>query len=389
MTSDNTNASAADAGASATTNGWPWMKDAKSRLDNPIELVDDTDKRPAVRDLIDKNQATIDQVKDQLLADDPLYTPSKHDDLWILRFLMSHCGLQKDGLSLMANKKHGVENAVKAAKSTLAFRHDHHLDDHDLRQIQVNAASLQSPEVADKIPFAHAAGKMLSCYDTEDTMLYYIPNPQRGVVGFLQLAGRNNYKMVETLHHEFNPVHTSDKHHHHHHHHHHNTASTEHNHKDGEPQEQPEHKNEYFEAHLMFSEWKFQWLDYLTRTTGRLTKYLSIADCHDVNIKMIHRDSKKQDSQAAKIMEDKYPQLLGAMLVVNAPGWIDLVFTIVKPFLPKRLLEKVNLIKPLKKEKDLHTILEYISKDHLPTRYGGNLEEWPPTASTSLMTKSE
>ena len=139
-------------------------------------------------------------------------------------------------------------------------------------------------------------------------------------------------------------------------------------------------KNEYFEAHLYLSEWKFQWLDYLTRTTGRVTKYLSIADCDEVSRKMIHRDCKKQDSQAAKILEDKYPQLLGAMLVCNAPIWADVVFTILKPFLPKRLLAKVNLIKPLKKERDLLLVLEYISREHLPAKYGGNLQEWPPAS---------
>ncbi|CAB9522927.1 expressed unknown protein [Seminavis robusta] len=93
---------------------------------------------------------------------------------------------------------------------------------------------------------------------------------------------------------------------------------------------------------------------------------------------MIHKEAKKQDAAAAKCLEDKYPQLLGEMLVVNAPKWIHVVFAILKPFLPKRLLQKVRIIQPLKKEKDLQAVLVYCQVDHLPAKYGGNLPTWPP-----------
>jgi hypothetical protein len=53
------------------------------------------------------------------LASDPLYEPNKHDDLWIVRFLLSH--------------KQKVKAVTKAAQYTLQFRAKHQLDEVDIR----------------------------------------------------------------------------------------------------------------------------------------------------------------------------------------------------------------------------------------------------------------
>ena len=311
-------AATASAHRSDSANCWPWMKDTKCRLDHPISHVDPNDKRPPVQALILKHSSDIAQLK-QSLQTHPLYNPHKHDDLWIMRFLLSH------------RMNHAA--ALEAAQNTLVFRHEYNLDEWDIRHILVTAKDLHESDY----PYAHATAKMFDCYDTEDTMIYYVPDPKRGVVGFLHLAGRNQHRMAETL-----------------------------------------SEQDYFEAHLFSTEWKFQWLDYLTRSTGLMTKYLSIVDCTGCHRGMMNKHSKHMDSQAAKTMEDKYPQLLGSMLIVNAPIWINVIFAIIKPFVPKRLLERINLIKPSKKERDLHQLQEYISLSDLPERYGGFLNEWPP-----------
>jgi len=302
---------------------WLWMKDTKSRIEHPIAHVDEHDKRPPVKALILKHRHEIDQLRARLEGD-PLFNPRKHDDLWVMRFLFSH--------------RFHQDNAFNAAQSTLAFREEHNLDHWDIRHIEVQAHALLEADY----PFAHAASKMYECYDTEDTMIYYIPNTQRGVVGFLHLATRNQHRMAAEL-----------------------------------------NDQDSFEAHLFSTEWKFQWLDYLTRSTGLLTKYLSIADCQGVNRGMMNKESKRQDGAAAKIMEDKYPQLLGTMVVVNAPIWVNVVFAVIKPFVPKRLLEKINVLKPLKKERDLLALQEYVGLEDLPTKYGGRLQEWPPPYQNS------
>ena len=83
-----------------TTSGWPWMKDQVSSSSSlgmgtyianpPMDPVNEHDVRPAVKDLIAKHRVSIDKVK-TMLEPNPLFDPSKkHDDLWILRFCLSH-----------------------------------------------------------------------------------------------------------------------------------------------------------------------------------------------------------------------------------------------------------------------------------------------------------
>ena len=79
------------------------MKGVDVAVADPIPLVNEYDDRVAVKSLIDTNRKIIDETKRELEAD-PLYNADKHDDLWILRFLLSH----------KKNKK----AAHKAAKAT-------------------------------------------------------------------------------------------------------------------------------------------------------------------------------------------------------------------------------------------------------------------------------
>jgi hypothetical protein len=103
-----------------STATWPWMKDgtvAATTTTTPAPPAHAMDDRPALVDVIAAHRTKIDQVG-AALATDPLYQPNKHDDLWILRFLLS----QKN-----------VQAAIKAALSTLQFRAQHKLDETDIR----------------------------------------------------------------------------------------------------------------------------------------------------------------------------------------------------------------------------------------------------------------
>jgi CRAL/TRIO domain len=342
---------------------WVWMKDAKSRLCHPIDPVDQWDIRPTISELCVKYRADIDQLKDQL-ATNELFDENCHDDLWILRFVLSHHHNSKS-----KNCAHS-HAALEAIQATLKFRHEYHLDELDLRHFHAGSVTALAEQVAQvqqvsstasspnngninnvcesHIVMMQAAVKMVSCYQGDTTMIYYLPDRQRGMLGILQVAQRQQHQMIQVL-------------------------TTQ---------------DEYFQAHLFFSEWKFQWMDYLTRTTGRLTKYLNLADCHGVKRTMIHKESKKRDAKAAQVLQDKYPQLLGSMLITNAPTWINVVFAILKPFLAKRLLDKVNVLSNKKKntEKDVMAILHYCAAHHLPQKYGGLLpdSEWPPALAVTL-----
>lgn len=97
---------------------WAWMKGVDDVIADPIAPVDANDARPSVKDLIEDHRKTICEIKSDL-EKDPLYSPHKHDDLWILRFVLSH--------------KSNSKVATQAAKTTLLFRQEHKLDEEDIR----------------------------------------------------------------------------------------------------------------------------------------------------------------------------------------------------------------------------------------------------------------
>jgi hypothetical protein len=68
---------------------WPWMKGIDEAISDPVPQVNEYDKRPSVKRLIENSRETIEELKLALMLD-PFYSPLKHDDLWILRFVLSH-----------------------------------------------------------------------------------------------------------------------------------------------------------------------------------------------------------------------------------------------------------------------------------------------------------
>mmetsp|Transcript_40821 Transcript_40821/g.97793 ORF Transcript_40821/g.97793 Transcript_40821/m.97793 type:complete len:239 (+) Transcript_40821:147-863(+) len=150
---------------------WVWMKGTDVAISDPaIDPVVPEDKREKVKDLIGQYSDKIEKVKEGL-ADDPLYDPSKHDDLWILRFVMSH-------------KK--AKPSLKAAKHTLEFRKQHNLDDEDIR---------------DKYPHKLTSGNVYEYWKERcngDAIICVHPDPKRGVLMFLTF-GHFNTDAANTL----------------------------------------------------------------------------------------------------------------------------------------------------------------------------------------------
>ena len=65
------------------------MKGVEVALADPIDPICPEDDRPAVKDLIVEHGEKIAKIKSALI-DHPLYEEDKHDDLWILRYWLSH-----------------------------------------------------------------------------------------------------------------------------------------------------------------------------------------------------------------------------------------------------------------------------------------------------------
>jgi hypothetical protein len=179
------------------------MKGVEVAIADAIPPVCPEDDRPAVKDLIQEHRAKIDKIT-EAVKDHPLYDPNKHDDLWILRFWLSH-------------KK--TKAAIDAAKYTLQFRQEHHLDDKDIR---------------DTAPHRVKEGKVheyISAWKEDDIVVE---------------------KFDES----------------------------------------------YWLASMSYcTEWAFQWLDYVTRTTGRLTKSIRLIDTAGFAMGDFNRECTRRDGK--------------------------------------------------------------------------------------------
>lgn len=295
---------------------WPWLTELDQVLpDKAIDPVNEHDARESVPSLLSEHSSNIALVK-KALKEDPLYHPLKHDDLWILRFLLSN--------------KQKVKQAAKAAKSALAFRLKYNLDNKDLRSMNPKSILVDEEET----PFAGSESLKrawnLRC--PGDSMTFCIPDERRGVVAFLCLANFRNDK--ETL-----------------------KALTD---------------DDIACVFIFCSEWSFQWLDYVTRKTGRLTKSVRFLDCLEYSIFQLSRSAFKRDAKIVGEMEDVYPQLLQSVICYNTPHWIHSIWVTFRPLIPSRVVEKVDMVEPRASEKEFKRLLKFMTKEQLPVSLGGD-----------------
>jgi CRAL/TRIO domain len=292
------------------TDAWPWLKDVTvAWATTPAPPAHDTDDRASVVDLMAEHRTLMDQMAAEL-ASDPLYNAKKHDDLWILRFLLSH--------------KKNLKASVKAAKHTLAFRAEHKLDEKDIRYFPIG------PDAPD------AALQRYLKYCENDTFQFLVPDAKLGVVGIFVGPSVDMHGLVKNV-----------------------------------------DEADWLPTFIYLAEWCHQWNDYLTRTSGRLTRSVRIIDLGGASLKKFSSECKKRDGAAMKVTEDCYPQLVKSVFICRAPGFVQAVWRVLRVFFPKRLVEKVDFIAPESNARDLNHLLKYISMENLPTRYGGKNEAWP------------
>ena len=70
----------------------------------------------------------------------------------------------------------------------------------------------------------------------------------------------------------------------------------------------------------------------------------------------------------AKVDQDYYPEHLSKMLVINAPGFMKVIWAVLRPILHKRTVAKIELVGRDYKSK----LKEYISDENLPGFLGGS-----------------
>lgn len=280
----------------------------------PITPVTSWDIRPAVSDLLLEHADSIQKMR-SILEGEPMFVPQLHDDLFLLRFWLSHASKR--------NPAKSITRAADAARVTIKYRAHHGLDDVDIRHDWPNPQS--------RTPIYR---KFFDCFRA-GCLRHTIPNNDRGLVTFFQISGMDPKLMLAKL-----------------------------------------SEDEQRASAARFAEWSFQILDAATRRTGRLTKAARLIDFRGANFSaVLDRDLNKREATIAKAFEDHYPQVLGHVFIIDPPGWIQLVWRVLAPFFPKRFVEKVALVST-KKPDDVRRLLPYISAEDLPVRFGGENSSW-------------
>ena len=282
----------------------------KALVETPMEPLDDRDKRPVVNDLLEKHQKEIQKLREEI-QNDPLYDANKHDELWILRFVLSH------------KRKH--KEALKSMKHTLQYRKEHGLDEKDIRFSRPDAEVEDCPEM-----------KAFLKYAESDTFIWCVPQEQGPVVTYIRYKGCDQHALVANLDESYWPP-----------------------------------------TFRYLAEWAFQWCDYTTRTTGRLTKNTRLIDFTGMKLTDVSREMGRRDSKAMNMTEDCYPQLLQSIFLCHPPTWIQIIWRFFRPLLPKRMVEKVDFIQPKFNDKERDRLLAHVPLELLPERYGGKYAPWP------------
>lgn len=277
------------------------------------------DDRPWICDLLKENSNSINSMKD-LLKKEPLYqeNTNRYDDIWLLRFLLSH------------NKN--VNSAVKAASKTIKFRAAKKLN--ELGDIR-HTLPTKDPALA-KVMFKETT-KMNDCV-SDGGYYHTLPDDKRGIVTFMKVDKVNMKSMGSTIAEE-----------------------------------------DLLNAYIYLNESIYQILDHITRNTGRLTKQLKCIDFEGERLRQISMSFVRKDAAINKKLEDYYPQMLGMLVIVNAPTWFSKLFKTIRPLFPTRLLEKIDILPSLKaiQSKELEKVYRFISLRNLPERYGGSNSKWP------------
>ena len=243
-----------------------------------------------------------------LVAAEPHYSASAHDDLELLRFLLSH------SLS--------VERAARAFRTNLEWRAAHGIDAiaaeirAGLRQPGFpHYARVQQGMPLHLLGFANGVGQ-----------------PVEQPVMFLSVPELKIPQMM----------------------------------RDGLTAEQYVVYNRYL------TELLWQTVDAAQRRTGRLVKLVRVIDARDLSLRHISMKFFGAVSASVRGGEDAYPQMLGGFFLCNTGGSMKFFFEhTIQPLLPTRIVEKTAFYEPLHSPADLEALLAWLPMERLPTLVGG------------------
>ena len=98
----------------------------------------------------------------------------------------------------------------------------------------------------------------------------------------------------------------------------------------------------------------------------------SILDLEGFSLGSFMGETKAYLNQVSEINQNYYPETMGKMLIINAPGLFTTVWSVVKGWLDPRTVGKIEILGgPSQYQPRLFDVL---GKDNTPKEYGGNYE---------------
>ena len=89
------------------------------------------------------------------------------------------------------------------------------------------------------------------------------------------------------------------------------------------------------------------------------------------------KKGKRTQSKAYEGDGRLYPQLNGGIFMFNTPSWFKLIWRMLRPLYPKRVLEKFDVI--TNKADVTRLYPKFVDIEHVPVSYGGECKAWPPS----------
>ena len=290
---------------------------------------DPYDDRPYVKDLLYQHQSQIYAVQEILKSEEPLYEQDasssnpRYDKLWILRYVLSH--------------QRNIKTAARAAVKTIQFRDSKGLN--ALGDIRHRVPSLRNNQ---EVQFSSVLAYNTYCA-TDTAVVHTLPDKNRGVLSYVKVKDLDLKGVYENL-----------------------------------PREQLQ------ESYLFYNETVFQIQDAITRKTGRLTKTLKVIDLEGMTLKGLKLNFMKKDGHASKLAQEYYPQLVGAVYIINCPTWMSSAWKIISPLFPKRVVEKTYFFGKITSKKEKRLIWRFVEETNLPVRCGGSDSDWPNVDDLSV-----
>jgi len=291
------------------------------------------DGRPLIKDLLKEHATSIEKVRQKILSDEAvgkaLWDPKKYDDIWILRYVLSHGG----------NTKH----ASKAALKTMKFREEFKMNEKgDLRGFIKNYGVEENSN--DKTLQSLPSYDLFNAYCGKNAVIIAHPDPGRGALVYCDFGMVDCDGIVAGMTFE-----------------------------------------EYKDSYVHLNEAIYQINDEVTRRTGKLTKLTRFIELKNFSFLKFNRKYLKMDAAMQKETEEHYPQLLQTAYIFNLPSWLSAMWTVVTAFFPKRMIEKINVCPSSASTKFFEPIRKQVSEENHLVLYGGKNTEWPPPSIAETM----